>query len=400
MLYSLPPLGKAPVSLPHFPTRHQAFIFRACEYVPTEKIASILKTTPENVERAMREMGLPNYAPGDTWLKRGYITIIRRMWHILPYEQLLDLLEMDGETLAQIMREEDFLDVKLGEKPCCEAVLWRELNDEERQKTQSIKALMETVDVSGCAPFAFEYNVPKLQFEGEERVSTRMIYAFSGLYQHAFDMDSEEFLPDAQLAAYRDLGINGIWTQGVLSQLAEFPFDPAVSKGYEARLARMKAFAERLGRYGIKLYLYLNEPRSMPIAFFNDRPEIKGHVKGEDACLCTSSEEVQNYLKNAVEEICRAVPSIGGFFTITRSENLTNCYSHAGEDARPCNCVRCREKSAGEVIANTVECFLEGVRRASSDIKVFAWNWRWDHFAEDVIKLNFNICHIKPPFAL
>ena len=97
--------------------------------------------------------------------------------------------------------------------------------------------------------------MPRLEFEGKECFDTRMIYAFSGLYQHAFDVDSEDYLPDEQLAAYRDLGINGIWTQGILSQLAEFPFDPAISAGYEERLERLRAMTERLDKYGIKLYL-------------------------------------------------------------------------------------------------------------------------------------------------
>ena len=42
-------------------------------------------------------MGLPDYNPGSLWLERGYITIIRQMWHILPYSQLLELLEMTEE---------------------------------------------------------------------------------------------------------------------------------------------------------------------------------------------------------------------------------------------------------------------------------------------------------------
>ena len=71
-----------------------------------------------------------------------------------------------------------------------------------------------------------------------------MIYAFSGLYQHAFDVDSEEFLPDEQLRAYQKLGINGILTPGVLSKLALFPFDPTLSAGYETRLERMRAMTE------------------------------------------------------------------------------------------------------------------------------------------------------------
>ena len=202
---------------------------------------------------------------------------------------------MDAKSFGRLLRDEDFLDVKLSEKPCCERVVWRELNESEKQATKKIKSIMSTVDVSGKPPFSFEYSVPRISFSGEERFSTRMIYAFSGLYQHAFDVDSEEFLPDDQLMAYRDLGINGIWMQGMLSSLTEFKFDPSISLGYEKRIERVRALTERLDKFGIKLYLYLNEPRCMPLAFFDAHPEIKGHVNGEDACLCTSVEAVKDY---------------------------------------------------------------------------------------------------------
>lgn len=372
--------------LPHFPTRHQAFIFRAYEYVAPEKIAGILKTTVENVRRAASDMGLPCFEPGDAWLKRGYITIIRRMWHILPYEQLTELLDMDEQTLATIMRDEDFLDVKLSKKPICPPVFWRKLTDDERRRTAEIKEIMRSLSFSGKRPFEFTYNVPSITFEGEERVKTRMIYAFSGLYQHAFDVDSTVFLPDEQLKAYQSLGINGIWMQGVLSQLAEFPFDPTVSHGYELRLERMRALTERLDKYGIKLYLYVNEPRSMPESFFDEHPDMRGHTIGDSACLCISTDPVLNYLTDSIESICRAAPLLGGFFTITRSENLTNCYSHSGEINRPCNCPRCREKSVAEVVCETLGCILKGARRVSDEVKVFAWSWRWDEFSEDVIR--------------
>ena len=41
MEIKVPALGKGAVALPHFPTRHQAFIFRAYEYVTPEAIAKI-----------------------------------------------------------------------------------------------------------------------------------------------------------------------------------------------------------------------------------------------------------------------------------------------------------------------------------------------------------------------
>ena len=383
MKFSLPKLGKEPVSLPHFPTRQQAFLFRAWEYVSAERIAKVLKTDEETVKRAAKAMGLPDYAPGEAWLKRGRITMIRRMWHILPYEQLMELLGVDEQELAAMMREEDFLDVKLRAKPVCEPVVWRELSEEEKKQTEELKRQMQTVDVSGKRPFDFHYETPALRFEGRERFATRMIYAFSGLYQNAFDVDSEEFLPDEQLKAYQALGVNGIWTQGVLSRIAPFPFEPSLSEGYEKRVERMRAMAERLGRYGIKLYLYLNEPRSMPPAFFEKHPELRGHDTVKEFCLCTSTPQVRDYLKDAVEAVCRNVPQLGGIFTITRSENLTNCYSKAGKS---CNCPRCKERSVAEVIAETVACFAEGAHRVSPDIKVFAWSWAWEDYNEEIIR--------------
>ena len=77
MIYSLPKVSKEPVSLMHFPTRHQAFIFRVCEYVSKEKIAKILGTDVQTVAQAMEDMGLHYGDVGDVWLKRGYISIIK-----------------------------------------------------------------------------------------------------------------------------------------------------------------------------------------------------------------------------------------------------------------------------------------------------------------------------------
>ncbi len=384
MSFALPLIDKKPVPLPHFPTRHQAFIFRAYEYVPVDKIAKILKTSVDNVKQCALDMGLPDYNPENTWFEKGYITIIRRLWHILPYSQLLELLDLSEESFAFLLRKDDFLDIKLGNKPDCDEVVFRLLTEEEKLQTEKIKKVMQTIDISGKRPFDFEYNVPEISFEGESQFDTRMIYAFSGLYQNAFDVDSRKFCPDAQLEAYKKLGINGIWTQGILSQLADFPFDKKLSEGYKKRLKNMKDFSERLDKYGIKLYLYINEPRYMPLDFFEKYPDLKGHAKDDKACLCTSTETVQNYIKNAIEEICENVPLLGGFFTITRSENLTNCYSHSTPET--CLCPRCKEKTMGEVIGALHKCILEGAHRKNKNIKLFVWSWGWYDFTEEIIK--------------
>ncbi len=89
--------------------------------------------------------------------------------------------------------------------------------------------------------------------------------------------------------------------------------------------------------------------------------------------LCTSRPEVQRYLVQAVAGICRAVPDLGGFFSITASENLTNCWSH-GQGAR---CPRCAGRRPGEVIAEVNRLFFEGIRQSGAPARLIAWDWGW-----------------------
>src|SRR6478735_5687487 len=48
-----------------------------------------------------------------------------RNWHLLPYDQLLTLLDMTSPQLAQILREDDFFFIKLGLlKPTCARLVY------------------------------------------------------------------------------------------------------------------------------------------------------------------------------------------------------------------------------------------------------------------------------------
>lgn len=384
MEFQLPNYGQDAIPFLHFPTKHQAFIFRAFEYIPPAKIAAILNTTEENICKAAEDMGLTTPCDSDIWLRKGYLTIIRRLWHILPYEQLLALLEMDAPTLARILREEDFLYAKLRDKPVCDPVVWRELTEEEQQQTHLIKEQMRTTDLTGAEPFRFTYRMDDLKFSGEPVFGTRMVYGFSGLYQNALDVDSESYCPDDMLEAYQKAGINALWLPGVLHALSPYPFEPNLSEGHEMRLARFRDFTERCEKYGIKLFLYLNEPRNMPPYFFNNHSHIQGHIRNENqVCLCTSTKEVQDYIVNGVEYVCRNVPKIGGILTITRSEYPTNCYSHSTRES--CNCPRCSQRTEGEVIGEVLSCIEKGAHRVNPDIKIIAWDWGWNEFALDTI---------------
>src|SRR5687767_3485480 len=130
------PVGSSPPALvfEHFPTRVHAFVFRNWNLVETERLAKILGTTPAKVRDMAGEMGLPaEEKVPEIYRSRLYLSLIRRNWHLLPYEQLFQLLEMTPQQLEYTLREDDFLWIKLGLlKPRCEKLVWEEPSAESK----------------------------------------------------------------------------------------------------------------------------------------------------------------------------------------------------------------------------------------------------------------------------
>lgn len=498
--FTLPPISTAEYpDIPHFPTKMQALIFRMWDMVPQKRLAEVLETTQKNVEALAYGMGLLPQEDCTLWQKRGYISIIKSAWQLLPYEQLCTLLGWTKERLAFILREDDFLGYKLGgEKPICEKLIYRPLTDEENEKTKKIKDIIKAyikspekkpfnffeaevapIKIKNAKPHGFievtrdwkiedltkveetEHFVKlfeddfyemfgylpkgdgaairlvlsdKLVQKGEyheidckeseitvtafspvgilrglmhiadcmriqcgpyvklgkkkfkEKIKTRYIYSFCGLYSNAFEEAPEVSYPSELLRKYARSGINGVFTQGVLYKLTPFAFDSDISKGWEKQLDGVKRTVQHLKKYGIKLYLYLNEPRSMPVEFFENHSSLKGRKMDGYAALCTSVPEVKLYLYNAVQRLCTEVPDIGGFFLITCSENLTNCYSHIhyGE-TQPCK--RCAERKSYEVISEVHNIVNRAAKSVNKDIITFANTWQWlNLFSEDETK--------------
>ena len=106
---------KKAIDYDYFPHRQYAFVWRNWAVVPKDKLAEILSTSVENVEALATSMGLSatqNIEP--EWAtSRGYITVLRRNWHLLPYEQMMQLLGVSREELRFRLIEDDFLFTKL-----------------------------------------------------------------------------------------------------------------------------------------------------------------------------------------------------------------------------------------------------------------------------------------------
>ncbi|MCF6285122.1 MAG: hypothetical protein L3K26_08025 [Candidatus Hydrogenedentes bacterium] len=384
---------RTPVAFEHFPTLVHAFVWRNWQLVPTKRLAEVLDTDEESVVRIGRAMGLgePQTIPHEI-RKRAYITIIRRNWHLLPYRQLLQLVDMDEGELLFVLRADDSLYIKLGSlKPKCEPLRYQAPTPEVLAHEEWIRTLMQKMFPKGparleeplfhfvetlSAPLARTSAVRKSVF------SPRFCSPYFSLYGDPLLEEGIDPYPDAYLDRMVASGVDSIWMHVVLYQLTPYPWEPALSADYEKRLARLKSLTKRAKTRGIGIYLYLNEPRAMPISFFEGREHLKGVVRGEYAAICTSLPEVREYLVNSVEIISREVPELAGFLTITASEYLTNCWSH-GQGA---DCTRCSKRLASETIADVNAAILEGIQRAGSPSELIAWDWGWrDEWALDAI---------------
>ena len=384
-----------PAFFPHFPDGLHAFVWRNWQLVPARRMAEVVGARASDIVSLGRNMGLdgPPRITADQQ-RRSALTIIRRNWHLLPYEQLLRLLGWTAEQMAYTLREDDFLFVKLGNlKPRCEFLKYQPPDARTLECEHDIARILRTEFPQGTGQLdepLFEFvkelsrppKTPPLPLAKASAFSPRYCYSYFALYGDPLLDPALDPYPEGYLARLAASGVNGVWLQAVLSRMAPFPWDPRQSEHYDTRLKNLRLLVERARRHGIGVYLYLNEPRACPVSFFGARPGLKGVAEGEFAALCTSVPEVREYLASAVESICRSAPGLAGFFTISGSENLSSCWSH-GSGA---GCPRCGKRIPAEVIAEVNSTFYEGIRRAGNRQNLIVWDWGWqDDWVEQII---------------
>jgi len=388
----------APIASRHFPDRVHEFVWRNWNAVEPAKLAKILGATVREITEMGESMGLPQATPVPSELKeRGYITLIRRNWHLLPYEQLLDLLEMTPERLAFALREDDFLWVKLGRlKPRCEPLRHHKPDEAARRRSAEIRRVVEEDfgrEIRRPAEPRFDFVrqlstlLQSRQQEADQPHPLRLVYSYLAVYGDPLSNPKLDPYPDAFLQRLSAVGVNGVWLHVVLRDLApggtafpEFGIDHA------KRLTNLRTLVQRAKKFGIRVYLYMNEPRAMPTSFFKTRSEAGGvlDAQGEYRALCTSNSEVRQWMADALAHVFRQVPYLGGAYAITASENLTSCASLGGWRS----CPRCKERSDTDIITEVVATIEEGVHRGNPNANVIVsdWGWKGHGDARDIIE--------------
>ena len=379
----LPPIRQVIPQLESFPTHWQTMLFRNYRMVPADRIARVLNCSEEQVHTEALRMGLRRGEADPRWLTEGYITLIRNNWYLIPYEQLLDLLQWDEARLEFSLTKDDFLDTKLGKmKPACERAVYQPLSEEQIVQTEQVAQKVRQYDTSERAYFNFfPLRDNAVAITPRQGKNMRMVHGYLTPCGDAFIEDTRSHLPDELLDRYAECGINSLFIHGVLATLSPYPFDPEVSRDYPIRRAHLRDLVERAGKRGIKICLYLNEPRALPVSWFGTRvsADAMGHRIGDMAALCLQTKEGKDYLYTAVRDLFEAVPDIGSVFTITKSENFTHC-TYGGYPLDKCTCPRCSKLPIEAMPAITNNIIMEAIRDSGSKAELIANLWGWSPF--------------------
>lgn len=194
-------------------------------------------------------------------------------------------------------------------------------------------------------------------------------------------MNDIDYYPEEYLSQLAHEGINGLWLTVEFRDLCSTSFYQAPPEA-ERRLTKLRSTVERCRRYGIKTFLFCIEP----IAWSDKNPlpegceELEGPgisiVDGGNGLrsFCPDSPLAQKFLYECTNSVFRAVPHLGGLFTISYGERMTtciNCIKDIENGTIPCP-RRCRH-TPGEILAMTLEPMKRGMTDANPEAELISW---------------------------
>jgi hypothetical protein len=194
--------------------------------------------------------------------------------------------------------------------------------------------------------------------------------------------DDVNYYPDEYLNRLAHEGINGLWLTIHFAEICPQTVLPEYSRDPSVRLNKLRSTAERCARYGIKVYVFANEPipimADSPVGLAH--PELLGQRMGwgNRHFFCTSNPTAQAYLEEAMRNLFSAIPDLGGLINISIGEGGSHCYSGA---PRGISCPRCKDREPYDVLNDTLAAMERGMHAANPDAELVSWPygqyWSW-----------------------
>jgi hypothetical protein len=172
------------------------------------------------------------------------------------------------------------------------------------------------------------------------------------------------------LSRLAESGVNGLWITLVLKELGD-------TEEGRRRIAKLNRNIEQCRRYGIKVWAFCIEPQGWSSANPPpaDAPELVGPMLyGRWNSFCPASERAELWLYEAVNNLFRQAPGLGGMITISHGERVTSCLSCVSlySDGKvPCgrNC----GLSPAEIIRRVLTPMVRGLRDAAPEARLISW---------------------------
>ena len=194
------------------------------------------------------------------------------------------------------------------------------------------------------------------------------------MHELMFKSIGVDILPDAYLNRLAHDGVNGM----MLGLGSVYPHR-IVPEFVKPPAALFKTLQERVrcyARYGIRLYLYINEPKAFPAGspLRAKYPHLLGGDGHSLTYYCTSTKQGCDALAKGFRKIMAGAPGLGGLIVICVGQHPTHCYSGAYEDpAWPSRCPRCSKRKPRDVLRDTLAAMERGVHAADPTADFIAW---------------------------
>lgn len=181
--------------------------------------------------------------------------------------------------------------------------------------------------------------------------------------------DENDYYPEDYLKRLSRSGVNGLWVPGLLRNLVASGVIPELGPDTH-RLEKLKRLVDKAARHGIRIYLFVIEPRALP----EGHPAGLTHpeILGAQRALCTSVPLVRDYIRDVMATLFQEVPDLAGVINIFCGERPSNCWL---TEKLVQECPRCRERSKTEVMAEILDAFVDGMRSSSPSAEFLAWTY-------------------------
>ena len=202
----------------------------------------------------------------------------------------------------------------------------------------------------------------------------------------------ENFYPDEYLNALAHCRINAIWVAGMFREILKSKVLPELTEEADERaLTKLAELTRRAARYGIRVFIFCMEPRSLPAShpLWDTYPELAGTTGGKSdsaiTTLCCRHPLLQEYLRECLTRLWQKVPGLGGLIQIFAGERATSCRSvddYIGPDGKICP--RCTTISQGEALTDIINFQSHIIHEVAPGAHYLVWSYGLPEDAGDV----------------